>query len=287
MDIFTVLFYQPLFNLLVVLYRLFSENLGLAIIAIALLSRLVTLPITIRQMKMTATSKEMQKKMDEIKKKYKNKDDRKEQQQKELMAVQSEYLPAQLAGCLPAILQLILFINVYNVINNIIAKGVESFNIVAYSFVPQFPTNYTLNTNFLGIFDLKTAAAQLGLTNTSVIPYLIIVVLVAVTQYFSMKYMMGNNPVGLPTDDKKEEDKGKGKNNKNEKYSKKDEKAPDDFGSIMAQSSKQTALLFPLMIGLISYNVASGVGFYWIAQSSFVIIQQFITRKLNQRQKKA
>ena len=106
MDIFTVLFYQPIFNLMVVLYRLFSENLGLAIILIALISRLVTLPISLRQAKMMTTNKEMQEKLDAVKKKFKNE---KEKLQQELAKVQSEYLPAQLAGCLPAILQFILF----------------------------------------------------------------------------------------------------------------------------------------------------------------------------------
>ncbi len=280
MDIFTILFYQPIYNLLIVLYRLFSDNLGLAIIIVALLSRLITLPITIRQMKMMGSNKEMQKKMNEIKKKYKN---NKEKLQQEQMKIQSEYLPSQLAGCLPAILQLVLFINVYNVINNIIAQGVESFNVVAYSFVPGFDPSYHLNTNFLGIFDLKTSAASVvqadGAVTLAVVLYLGLIVLVAASQYLSMKYMTGGNMMMQSDDKQKENDKNKSKNK-----DKKDKEKPEDFASIVQQSSKQTAFLFPMMIGLISYNVASGLAFYWIAQSGFVIIQQFVTKRINKSQ---
>lgn len=270
MDIFTVLFYQPIYNLLVVLYRLFSENLGLAIILLALFSRIITLPITLRQMKMTASGKEMQEKINEIKKKYKN---NKEKQQQEMMKVQQEYLPAQLAGCLPVILQLILFINVYNVINNLIAQGIESFNTVAYQFVPTFDSGYVLNTNFLGFFDLKTAAANFNITDPQIIPYILIVILVAITQYFSTKYMMNGSAAATAKADIK---LAKAKKDK------KDD-APEDFGAIIQQSTKQTMLLLPILIGLVSYNVASGLGFYWIAQSSFVIIQQFITNQFRKR----
>jgi len=45
MDIFTALTYQPIYNLLIVFYRLFSDNLALALIAIALISRLITVPV--------------------------------------------------------------------------------------------------------------------------------------------------------------------------------------------------------------------------------------------------
>ena len=278
MDIFTVLFYQPIFNLLVVLYRLFSENLGLAIIVLALLSRIITLPITIRQMRSAASGKEMQAKVNEIKKKYKND---KEKQQQEMMKVQSEYLPGQLAGCLPVILQLILFINVYNVINNLIAHGIDSFNKVAYGFVPAFDSGYHLNTSFLGLFDLKTAASHFQITDPQIIPYIIIVILVGVTQYFSTKYMM-NGQATLAQNEAKIAEEGK-KDKKSKSDKKKDPDAPEDFSSILQQSSKQTMLLLPILFGLFSYNVASGLGFYWIAQSSFVIIQQFVTKQIKKR----
>ncbi|CAG0940762.1 partial Membrane protein insertase YidC, partial [Candidatus Brocadiaceae bacterium] len=156
MDITITLLYQPIFNLIIVFYRLFGENLGLAIIAIGIFSRLITLPIMIRQRQTMVRSREFSDKMKTIKEKHKN---NKEQQDKELMALQSEYLPSQLAGCLPIILQLIFFINIYQVIINLVERGATAFNEMAYSFIPAFNEGYQLNYSFLG-FDLSKHPAD-------------------------------------------------------------------------------------------------------------------------------
>src|SRR5690348_2310189 len=103
MDIFTVLLYQPIYNLLVVFYRLFGNDLGLAIIAIALLMRLVLFPLTMRQTKMAETSREFNVKLKELREKYK---DDKDKLNTEMAKLQSQYLPGQLNGCLSLILQL-------------------------------------------------------------------------------------------------------------------------------------------------------------------------------------
>jgi len=72
MDITITLLYQPIFNLMVIFYRFFSENLGVAIILIALISRLITVPIIIRQRKSMIKSREFSEKMKGIKEKHKN-----------------------------------------------------------------------------------------------------------------------------------------------------------------------------------------------------------------------
>src|SRR5688572_17069963 len=144
MNIFNVLFYEPLYNALIILYRALGDDLGLAIIAIALLSRFIMIPLTIRQIKMAESSREFSEKMKEIKKKYKK---NKEKQQEELMKLQSQYLPAQIGGCLPMIFQFIFFINIYRVIKNLIDEGTSGFNEVAYSFVDRFPSDYHIDSN--------------------------------------------------------------------------------------------------------------------------------------------
>jgi len=265
MDIFTILFYQPIYNLLVVFYRLFSENLGLSIILVALISRLITLPFTLRQAKMVEKSREMSEKIKGVKEKHKGD---KEKIQQESMKIQSEYLPSQLAGCLPLIVQFILLINIYHVISDIILKGITSFNAVAYPFVTSFDPNYTLNTSFFGLINLTSSASKLEFSNPAIIPYLVIIALVGVTQYYSMKITMPIAPA--PKKPKEEKKKGteKGKN-----------PASDDFSEILQQSTRQTMLLFPLMITFLSYSLPTGLSLYWIAQSTFVIIQQSLIKR--------
>jgi membrane protein insertase Oxa1/YidC/SpoIIIJ len=128
-DIFRVLFYQPTFNLLIIFYNLFAGNLGLAIVAIAVLSRLVTYPITRAQIKSAEKGKTFQKKYDELKKKYKK---NKEKMNEELAKLQAKYLPSQLGGCLPIIILIVLLIQVRGGIRNLVDKGWNAYNEVAY-----------------------------------------------------------------------------------------------------------------------------------------------------------
>ncbi|MCA9378921.1 membrane protein insertase YidC [Candidatus Dojkabacteria bacterium] len=269
MDIFTLLVHQPVYNLLVVLYRLFSDNLGFAIIAIALLSRLVTIPITMKQIKNAEKAQEMNARIKKVKEKYKN---NKEKQSQELMKVQSEYLPGQLAGCLPMILQFALLITVYNVLLRGIfgPQGLADFNQFAYPFVPQFAEGAVINGNFLGILDLGQIPATLGDASIlQMLPYVVLVLLVGAAQFFSTKVLTGARK---QQNDKKEESKNK----------KKKDSAEPDFAEAMQRSTQQTMYLFPILIMLSAWNFPAGVGLYWTVQSGFVIIQQFITTKLKQ-----
>jgi len=269
MDIFSVLFYQPLFNLTTVLYRLLGENLGLAIIGIALLSRLAMIPISLRQIKMAEQSKELNAKLKAIREKYKND---KEKQSQELMKIQSEYLPGQLAGCLPLIVQFILLISINHLVTELVSKGAEAFNSVAYSFVPKFAEGYQINYDFfgLGLQQVPGTALEAGLLQA--LPYVLLAVLVAVSQYFSTKILMNlSAPAQTPA---KEETKKKGKK------SKAAEPESPDFAEIMQQSTRNTMIVFPVLLFLMSFNLAAGLSLYWTVQSAFVIIQQLIFKRL-------
>jgi len=275
MDIFTILFYQPIYNLVIVLYRVFGGDLGLAIIAIAVLSRLITLPITLRQIKMAEGNKEFSAKVKEVKERYKND---KERQNKELMQIQSEYLPSQLAGCLPLILQFIFLINILNVVRDIISNNAGSFNALAYSFVPQLAANQSLNTSFLGVVNLASSPAQVGYGNImAVAPYIILALLVGLTQYLSTQILMGNRS--------KKVDLAKAKEEKSKKANKTNKKGqtekPEDFSEIMQQSTQQTMMILPVLLVFMSLNFPAGLSLYWTVQSGFVIIQQLIIERLS------
>lgn len=256
MNIFEILFYQPVYNLLIVFYRAFGENLGLSIIAIGILSRLIMMPLTLKQSKMAESGRAFSEKSKEIKKKFKND---KEKQQQELLKLQQEYLPAQLGGCLPLIFQFIVFINIYNVIRNIISTDGFGFNKFAYSFVEKFSDGYEINTNFLGIFDLHTTPGSVS--GTDLIPYLLLVIGVGIAQYFSVKVLSG-----LRNSDKKEEKKKK----------EKDKDGPEDFGEIMQRSTKQVMFIMPIFLMFVSFSLPSGLSIYLITTSLFVILQQVV-----------
>jgi len=261
MNIFEILFYQPIYNLIIVLYRILGGELGLAIIAVGIISRAVLIPLALKQAKLAETGREFSDKAKEIKKRVKDK----EKQQQELLKLQQEYLPAQLGGCLPLILQFIIFINIYSVLRNIIEKGAESFNQVAYSFVPKFTEGYSIDNDFFRVFDLQKSPSQVeGVVN--LIPYIVLIILVGLTQYYSFKVIASLR-------------KAKPDKDKDDKSKKKKEGEAEDFNEIMQRSTQQATALMPLLLMFISFSLPSGLSIYLITTSTFVILQQLIFSK--------
>jgi YidC/Oxa1 family membrane protein insertase len=124
-----ILFYQPTFNLLMIFYNLFGGDLGWAILIIALIAKIITIPITNKQLKAAEEMKVFQQKSTEVRKKYEKNPNK---MNDELMKLSSKYMPAQLAGCLPLIITIILLIQVRGVVVNLVNQGYHAFNKVAY-----------------------------------------------------------------------------------------------------------------------------------------------------------
>jgi len=129
MDIFHVLFYVPIFNLMM----FFAENwggIGIAIILIAAVSKLVTYPLTKGQIEQGKKSKDLQTQVKSIQKQYKF---NKEKMTQELAKVQAKALPGQLKGCVSIIIFIIFFIQIRGTIIDLVSQGYHAFNVVAYS----------------------------------------------------------------------------------------------------------------------------------------------------------
>jgi len=276
MDIFTVLIYQPIYNLLVVFYRLFGNDLGLAIIAIAILTRLILLPLTIRQTKMAENSREFNVKIKELKEKHK---DDKDKQTAEMGKLQAQYLPGQLNGCFALIVQLVIIINIYNVVSNLFSdSGLTTFNSIAYSFVPQFEAGAAINGNFLGIVNLQTVGNTLSSNFAQFWPYLVLALLAGAGQYFSSKILMGMHTKKQDIESTKDAEKGK-KSKKSKKIEIKEEAKPADFGEIMERSNRQTMVIFSGLLVFMSLTLPAGLSLYWTVQSGLVIIQQILLER--------
>ncbi|MCS7316986.1 MAG: YidC/Oxa1 family membrane protein insertase [Candidatus Dojkabacteria bacterium] len=264
MDIFTILFYQPIYNLLIVFYRLFSNNLGIAIICIAIITKLISFPLTKKQYQLAEDSKRINDEIKFIRDKYKND---KERMQQEILALQSKYLPTQLSGCLPLIIQFVFLINIYHVVNDIVTIGTESFNKVAYPFVQKFGQDEILYSNFFGV-DLKLSPS-IAVTNSDInIPfYLLFVVLIGITQFLSMNVFFKKKKHTLSV------------NNSNDKKT----DASANLEEVMENTQRQLLIMFPILVTFISYSLPTGLSLYWIVQSVFAIIQQFVFLKNNKK----
>jgi YidC/Oxa1 family membrane protein insertase len=108
--------YYPILNLLIVFYDLLFDNLGLAIIVIAILIRLILIPLMKNQTEMTKKMSSLKPQLDELQKKYKNNPEKLSQEQIKLYK-KVGYNPL---GCLVTFIpQLIILSVLIQVIRNV------------------------------------------------------------------------------------------------------------------------------------------------------------------------
>jgi YidC/Oxa1 family membrane protein insertase len=279
--------YQLAFNMLVLIYNNFGQNLGVAIILFTLGLRTLTLPFTIRQVRNAKKTKEFQEKYKDLKKEY---EDDQEKLTEELAKLQAAYLPAQLGGCLPLILQLVFFFQIYYVVRNAVEVGPEAFNLINYSFVPEFQEKAAFGLEFLGL-DLGTSPASIGFGNLEALwPYLILVLAVGGAQFIASKVSLQLSG-GMSDDKEKKEEKEKadeeksGQKSANKPTDKSDEKGPKvdeeeySFTDAMQQSSKQMVYFLPALTMFFSFSFPAGLSLYWAVNSGFALFQQIIIKR--------
>ncbi|MFO7806865.1 MAG: YidC/Oxa1 family membrane protein insertase [Candidatus Moraniibacteriota bacterium] len=110
-DFFTVIIYQPLFNLLIEIYNIIPD-LGVSIVIITVLIRIALLPVSKKSIESQKKMQEIQPEVKKIQEKYKN------DKQKQGQAIMEFYKKKKVnpaAGCMPLIIQLVILIALYRV----------------------------------------------------------------------------------------------------------------------------------------------------------------------------
>lgn len=97
------------------------QNIGLCIILFTVLVYLCMLPLTVKQQKFAKVSAQMNPELQEIRKKYKGKNDQVSVQKlnEETKLVYEKYGSSPSGQCLPLLVQMPIFFSLYSVINNI------------------------------------------------------------------------------------------------------------------------------------------------------------------------
>lgn len=148
---FYTILYQPLLNLLILLYvYLPGHDLGVAVIILTLAIKFILHPLSAKGMRSQKAMLTLQPKIKELQNRYK--DDR-AQQSKSLMELYKKEKISPMAGCLPLIIQLPIIIALYKVF----LGGLEVANLktALYTFVPN---PGVISTTFLGFFSLESKA---------------------------------------------------------------------------------------------------------------------------------
>lgn len=257
--LWNTLFYAPIMNGLLLLYSLLGENLGLAIIMLTLVLRVALFPLMRSQYESTKKLKSLQPMMEKLKKKY-SRNPQKLQEEQLALYRKVGYNPL---GCfVSTLLPFPFLIAIYQAIRAF--SGGETLTGV-YPFVSNLlghGREIIIKTMFLGI-DLSKAyrpiASKSGYLSLVALPYLFVIVLVGLSQYFSTKYQQKLMGVDGSTEKKKKESQDK------KKDPKKDD--PQDPNTMMTEMNKSMQFTFPIMISIIALDLPAALSLYWILQS--------------------
>lgn len=260
-NFFTTIFVFPILNLLVFFYKIFlfiriPGAFGLAIIALTVVIRLLLHPFFKQQLETSKKMQDLKPHLDRVSAKHKN-DKKKVQEEHMKLYQQAGINPA--AGCLFMIVQIPVFIALYNTLSLFLRNGngakiISQINKVLYH--PMLKIQ-AIDPWFFG-FNLAVTPAKSGLWYYYALP-----VITALLQYFQTQAMTPSISSSAKIDEKNK------KTSEVDKDGKKKE-GGDDFQKAM---NTQMKFIFPLMIGWFSYTLPVGLSLYWNIFSIFSIIQ--------------
>ena len=237
---------KPFISVLLFIYDLIGKNFGLAIILFTVIIKLVTQPLTSKQIKSTKALQDLQKDKDwqDIQKKYKNDREKLAQEQ---MKLYQEMGVNPFGSCLPTIIQFPIIIGLYQAIIRALAvTPIQLLDLSShiYPFITA-ATLIPLNNHFLWM-DLSLPERDFGLAIAGIgIP--ILAIIVVITTYLQSKLMTPPTTTG-------------------------------DQGSQMTQAMN---LYMPLFMGYLAYTFSSGLALYFVASNIVGILQYAAMGKLN------
>lgn len=254
-------------------------NYGLAIIIFTILTKLILMPLTVKQQKSMKKTQAMQKEMEEIQRLFKGNQERIAEETQKLY---SKYGVSPMAGCLPMLIQLPLIMVLYEIVrkpityilqkpDSLIAEAGKLLDISSENYymeleilrdfsenpslieqVEGFAQSDIINFNFLGI-NLGMVPTidfnQIGSDPGTYLPLLLIPILAAATTFIQSKIMTKLNS----------------------------SKQTGGEGAAQAQAmTKSMSFMMPIMILVMAFSVPASLGLYWIIGNLFQIAQQYI-----------
>ncbi len=246
---------SPLINVLLFIYNLIGQNFGLAIILFTILIKLVTHPLTAKQIKSTKALSELQQDPEwlEMQKKYKNDKNKLAEVQ---MALYKKRGVSPFSSCLPTLIQLPIIIGLYQAIIQTMGNApLQLANLVSrisptlfnfFKFLPWLKEPITLiplNSHFLWM--------DLGRPERLFIPGInfgipVLTVLVVISSFLQNKLM-----------------------------------SPPSNDPQAQQMSGMMNIYMPLLMGWFAYSFASGLALYFVVSNLVTIFQYGALGRLN------
>ncbi|MDQ1436452.1 MAG: YidC/Oxa1 family rane protein insertase [Acidimicrobiaceae bacterium] len=231
--------FQVLASLLAFFYGL-VPSYAVAITLLTLAVMLVLSPLTIKSTRNMLEMSRIQPEIKKIQEKYKN--DR-QKLNEETMAFYKEHKVNPVAGCIPMILQMPVFIVMYRVIAGLTHHTKEGLPDPKY--LSKDTDLYKALVHDGGKMvsfglDLAKSASVHHPSFVTALPFFVLVALVMLTQYFQTKQMTARNPAAAQAN---------------------------------PQAQTMTRVM-PIFFGFISYSIPAGVNVYFLSSALFRIVQQ-------------
>jgi YidC/Oxa1 family membrane protein insertase len=225
---------------------------ALAIVLLTILVRGLMYPLFVKQIKTQRAMTALQPKIKELQAKHKGD---KETLNQEMMKLYKEHNANPFAGCLPVLLQMPIFISLFQVLKQLEPKLVGGDL--------RFPEKFGVSratAESLGRAKIFGAPIAAGFKSTSAllkalgatagpvkIVALVLILAMTVTTFLTSKQMMGNNAASADA----------------------------------SQASQQKILLYmmPLFLGVFGFQVAIGVLIYWTTTNVFSMVQQAVVMR--------
>ncbi len=176
-DLWNLAIFRPMLNGLLFLYRTFGRSVVWSIVIFTVVVRLLTLPLTLKQLRSAGAMQELQPVLDALKKKYAN---NKEKLQQETMKLYQEKGINPIRGCFPTLIQFPIWISLYQSIIQLLSDDPLQLLKLAQNIYLNYPSLshlVPLNSRFFWL--------DLGRPD----PYYILPILVAVTMWAQQKMM--------------------------------------------------------------------------------------------------
>jgi len=265
-NFFNTLFVIPILNVLMSFYKVFSlanlpGALGWSMIGLTVLVRLLLHPFFKKQLETAKKMADIKPHLDKLSARHK-KDPKKLQEEQMKLYQRVGINPA--SGCLFLIIQMPIFIALYQTLSLFLTNGNLNKVIIAINKVVYSPMLkiQSIDPWFFG-FNLGLSPAKSG----GLWFYYLIPIITGVLQYFQAQ------TTGMSTPSTSAGDVKDGSSSA---------KATEDKGDFQKAMSMQMKYIFPFMIAYFSYTLPVGLSLYWNIFSIFSIIQY---QKINPKSK--
>ena len=252
--------FEPLYKLFGAILKFFYElsgNYGVAIILFTLAVNIILLPLTWKQQKSTTKMQSIQPELKKIQQKYKND---KEKLNMEMMKLYKDNDINPMGGCLPLLIQLpiifILYQIVYRPLTYMLSMAPDAiealkttYNLHDYSAeikIAALDPSINIDFNFLGLNLSETPSF-------SNFHWLWLIPALAGITTFALSWLTTK-----------------------QSNARKTEKEENSTADTMQTMTK----IMPLITVWFAFNFPAGIGFYWIANNLFKMVQQVAVNKI-------